>query len=104
MPSIWNTHYGYIRNDNDAAIVIGEWGGYMTGSDLEWMNRYSEYLVDKSIGDNFFWCLNSDSGDTGGLLDNWTEPDQPRLNLTKVIQPNPTTVTKSDDGNICVKF
>ena len=75
----------------------------MSGSDEVWMNKYAEYLVDKSMGDTFFWCLNSDSGDTGGLLDSWTTPDAARLNITAVVQPNPTQVSNVDD-TICVKF
>lgn len=100
MPSIWNTHYGFIREQNKAATCVGEWGGQMSGNDLTWMNAFASYLQSHDIPDTFFWCLNSDSGDTGGLLDGWNTPDQPRLNLCKQAQPNPTKVT-NQDGYIC---
>ena len=108
MPAIWTKHYGYIRNDDDAAIVVGEWGGIMSGDDEIWMNKYVEYLDDMKMRDTFFWCLNTDSGDTGGLLDgNWNVPDEPKLNLTAVLQPNPTKVTSSVDDSVrtvCLNF
>ena len=100
MAEIWNTHYGFIREQNGAATCVGEWGGMMSGSDETWMNAYASYLQSHDIPDTFFWCLNSDSGDTGGLLDGWNTPDQPRLNICKQAQPNPTKVT-NNDGCIC---
>ena len=43
--------------------------------------------------DAFFWCVNPDSGDTGGLLNNdWMTPDNNKLALLQKLVPNPTKV------------
>ena len=50
--------------------MIGEWGGFLSGSSAVWLNAFASYLSNKSMTDTFFWCLNPNSGDTGGLLQN----------------------------------
>jgi hypothetical protein len=49
-------------------VVIGEWGGHYTGSNQVWLEAMGNYLLSKRMTDQFFWCLNPNSGDTGGLL------------------------------------
>mmetsp|Transcript_17870 Transcript_17870/g.19901 ORF Transcript_17870/g.19901 Transcript_17870/m.19901 type:complete len:393 (+) Transcript_17870:14-1192(+) len=102
MPEIWDTHYGFVPNVTGNAIVIGEWGGQLTGSDGQWLDAYTTWLVETENTDNFFWCLNPDSGDTGGLLENdWKTPVTGKLKLVAKVNPNPTKVTQDSDGNIC---
>jgi len=89
MPEIWDTHFGYLNGG--AAVVTGEWGGHMEGSDGVWMQAWVSYLMGKGMTDTFFWCLNPDSGDTGGLLGyDWITPNYPKLNLLAKLVPNPT--------------
>jgi len=93
MPAIWDDHYGYIRNQSGAAVVVGEWGGNIEGKNGIWMNAFVNYLKSKKMTDNFLWCLNPNSGDTGGLLANdWVTPIQNKLDLLNVLVPNPTPV------------
>ncbi len=90
MPAIWNYHYGYIRNMSGPAVVTGEWGGEVTGSDLVWLNAFVNYLLAMDMTDQFFWCLNADSGDTGGILNSdWHTTDPVRLGLLAKLVPNP---------------
>jgi endoglucanase len=71
MPDIWELHFGYLR-DLNYTLVIGEWGGNYGGKDKVWQDKFSEWLVEKGIYDFFYWCLNPESGDTGGIfLDDW---------------------------------
>jgi endoglucanase len=71
-------------------VVPGEWGG-KTSIDMDWMNNFISYLIDKEIHNNFFWSLGPNSGDVGGLLlDNWTDVDQFKINLLQQLQGNPT--------------
>eukprot|EP01083_Nonionella_stella_P000418 1201_1 len=93
MPAIWNTHWAFIRAMNQSAITVGEWGGQLSGQDGVWMNAFAKYLVQIDAPDTWFWCINPDSGDTGGLLGyDWTTPDIPKLNLLQTVQPNPTKI------------
>jgi endoglucanase len=78
MAPIWNSHFGYIKNltNTDSALVVGEWGGTTTNSlDLTWLNTFSNYLKTNGLTDNFFWAVNPNSGQTGGILQNdWITP------------------------------
>jgi endoglucanase len=103
MPAIWNAHYGFVPGTSGNAIVIGEWGGVYSGKDQIWMDYYVNYLKSKDTTDQFFWCLNPDSGDTGGLLDNdWKTPDVQKLALLKKLCPSPTNFRQMATGEICV--
>jgi endoglucanase len=93
MPRIWDKHFGFIRLFHDSAIVTGEWGGSTQGKNGIWLNAYINYLKSNDITDNFFWCVNPNSGDTGGLLlDDWKTPDSNKLTLLANLVPNPTNV------------
>jgi len=102
MPAIWDTHYGFVPSLTGNAMVIGEWGGAVSGQNGLWMNAFVDYLLAKGATDTFFWCLNPDSGDTGGLLDNdWKTPDTAKLNLLKRLVPSPTIITQ-ENSQICL--
>jgi len=104
MPAIWRAHWSFIREMNASAITVGEWGGSLSGSDGRWMNAFVDYLIQIDAPDTWYWCLNPDSGDTGGLLDNdWKTPEQAKLDLLSRLQPNPTKVRPQED-RICVEF
>ena len=91
MPAIWDTHFGFIRSQNGPAVVVGEWGGHTAGLDGIWLNAWVDYLIQKDMRDTFFWCVNPDSGDTGGLLSyDWITPIPAKLTLLNRLQPNPT--------------
>ena len=67
MPAIWDTHFGYVKGLTGRAIVVGEWGGHYTSSDLTWQNAFASY-ISTNLNGFFYWCVNPNSGDTGGLL------------------------------------
>ena len=93
MPAIWTEHWGYVANKTGRAVVIGEWGGKVEGQNGVWMEAFVDYLGENNLASTFFWCLNPDSGDTGGLLQNdWVTPEQEKLDLLQVLQPNPTSL------------
>jgi hypothetical protein len=48
-------------------IVLEEWGFKMTPEDIQWANRFIQWLKKKHISNNFFWTL-AYSGDTDGLF------------------------------------
>lgn len=94
MPAIWDAHFGFIKGLGGAAVVTGEWGGSTSGQNGVWLNAYVAYLKSKDMTDNFVWCLNPNSGDTGGLLGNdWITPDLAKLNLLASLVPNPSNVS-----------
>lgn len=68
LDDYWYDTWAYINDQDIAPLLIGEWGGYMDGDANEkWMELLRDYMIDNHIN-HTFWCLNPNSGDTGGLL------------------------------------
>ena len=80
MPGIWDTLFGHLFGDY--AVVPGEFGGTYVGADATWQDAFADYLVDRGADGYFYWSLNPNSGDTGGILaDDWTTLVQPKIDL-----------------------
>ena len=82
MEAIWERHFGYL-SERGLTVVVGEWGGVYSRNlkDKLWQDRFADYLRTKGWG-SFYWCLNPNSQDTGGLLtDSWTTPEAGKLQM-----------------------
>ena len=101
LPGVWDAHWGYLAKNNIAPVWVGEFGSTLaTTSDQQWLSKLVSYLGTGVTGFNWtFWCLNPDSGDTGGILNNdWTTVDQTKQSyltpieyaLDGVTNPTPT--------------
>ena len=72
-----------------ATLVIGEWGGRYVGADEQWQDELKAFLLEHGLS-SFYWALNPNSGDTGGLLlDDWITPDTSKLARLSEL-PSPT--------------
>ena len=90
MPAIWSYHWGRVPNTTGRPVVLGEWGGDQTKPGQQaWYDALFAYMSQAGLRDNFFWCVNSDSGTTGLLVD-WKTPDQAKLDMLAKLQPDPT--------------
>ena len=68
LDDYWRDTWAYINEQEIAPLLIGEWGGHMDGGkNQKWMTLLRDYMVKHHIN-HTFWCLNPNSGDTGGLL------------------------------------
>lgn len=88
MPAIWDSHWGYLQKDNIAPVVVGEFGGRSVGDDKEgiWQQALVSYLRENNVS-YFYWTLNPNSGDTGGiLLDDWKSVDPNKRKLLSGYQ------------------
>lgn len=102
MPAIWDAHWGMVSKNTGQAVVLGEWGGQLADPDTTWLNAFVVYLTQRGLTSQFFWCLNPDSGDTGGLLDyDWVTPVQGKLDLLQKLAPQPASFAFSG-GKYCV--
>lgn len=64
----WHNMWLYIKEDNIAPILIGEWGGLLDGgANQQWMTLEAQ-LINRYGLSYTFWCFNANSGDTGGLV------------------------------------
>jgi endoglucanase len=87
MPGVWDTLFGHLVGQG-FTVVSGEFGGHYTTSatpaqnDKLWQDSYVSYLLAKGTRNNFYWAVNPNSGDTGGvLLDDWLTWDAGKLAL-----------------------
>lgn len=81
----WHPYWLYIEEDGIAPILIGEWGGFMQGDNLKWM-EYIRDLIGKENLHHTFWCFNANSGDTGGLVkDDFKTWDEEKYALVKPV-------------------
>jgi hypothetical protein len=112
----WQEHFGYLKAQG-YAIAIGEFGGnwdwpggaasqrdidrwnHLTSNttDAQWQQAFRDYLISACILDTFYWSVNPESGDTGGLFTTpyteqnksawgtWGSPDSRKMSLVNSI-------------------
>ncbi|MFE1443495.1 cellulase family glycosylhydrolase [Streptomyces sp. NPDC058739] len=81
---VWDPNWLYLHKENKAPLLIGEWGGFLdNGPNQKWMTALRDLITENRIHQTF-WCLNPNSGDTGGLLMNdWKTWDEAKYALLK---------------------
>ena len=74
MPVIWDHFFGHLLGKG-FTVVTGEYGGtYATSSnpaqnDKLWQDAFVSYLINRNMRSSFYWCVNPNSGDTGGIYE-----------------------------------
>jgi endoglucanase len=85
---IWENHFGFMTSSN--TIVPSEFGGRYRdiNNDKAWQIAIIDYFIEKRICNTFFWSLNPESGDTGGILkDDWLSINEDKLaNLKRLYK------------------
>lgn len=85
MKDCWHDNWFYIHEEGIAPLHIGEWGGFMRDPNLKWMT-FMRQLISTHHINHTFWCLNANSGDTGGLLlDDFTTWDTEKYDFVKEV-------------------
>ncbi|MCR4645119.1 MAG: cellulase family glycosylhydrolase [Oscillospiraceae bacterium] len=86
LDEYWYDTWVYINDKDIAPLLIGEWGGFVDGGKNEqWMRLLQQYMIDHHIN-HTYWCLNPNSGDTGGLFDyGFTTWDKPRYEILEKV-------------------
>lgn len=93
LPAVWQRHWACLTHCKGPAVMLGEWGGrgQPDTPDRAWFEALASFLVDSGLDVGFYWCLNPNSGDTGGLLqDDWTTPESWKLQVLHRVTPDPT--------------
>ncbi|EGG15019.1 hypothetical protein DFA_09841 [Cavenderia fasciculata] len=104
MTGHWDVNFGLLPSSTGRAVVVGEWGGrYLDHLDRLWMDSFVAYLQKIGSTDSFYWCLNPNSGDTGGLLkDDWVSPHHDKLDLLYKLCPHPTKIKFDKDTRLFI--
>ena len=84
LDDVWYDSWFYLQDQEIAPLLIGEWGGFMDGgSNEKYLNIMAEFIAKNHIN-HTFWCINPNSGDTGGLLEgDWATWDAAKYNMMK---------------------
>ena len=81
----WHDYWLYIAEDDIAPIFVGEWGGFMEGDNLKWMEYFRQLIAERHLH-HTFWCFNANSGDTGGLVkDDFKTWDEEKYSFVKEV-------------------
>lgn len=90
LPAVWDAHFGHL-SARSLPWGIGEFGGKYQGQDQVWQDRFVRYLRQKGVRVWFYWALNPNSGDTGGILeDDWKTPVWPKIRLLQSLMAAPS--------------
>jgi len=86
----WNKWFGFLQKKYTNPVCIGEIGGWFEGDDETWHIRVLDFLRRLGVQNAFYWCLNPNSVDTGGLLDfDWTTVSIEKIDFCRDLQPDP---------------
>ncbi len=83
LASLWDKHWGYLQEQGIAPVLVGEFGGQQVDSGTEgtWIHTLMNYIRTNGLSYTY-WCLNPNSGDTGGILnDDWTTVNAAKMAL-----------------------
>ena len=93
LPAVWREHWLAPARAVGAALLVGEWGGVYEEDDEEWQDRFKSFLLEEQLS-SFYWALNPNSGDTGGiLLDDWRTPHVPKVAMLSELPATPPLLT-----------
>ena len=85
MKDAWYDYWLYIQEEDIAPVFVGEWGGFMEGDNLKWMEYFRQLIAQKHLH-HTFWCFNANSGDTGGLVkDDFKTWDEEKYSFVKEV-------------------
>ena len=87
MPAIWTKHWAYLQENGTAPVWLGEFGGQMSNpAESQYEHALVAFLKQHHISYTY-WCMNPDSGDTGGILNyDWRTQNQAKLGLLHTYQ------------------
>ena len=83
LPEVWEAHWAHVATRGVGTVVVGEWGGD-TKHDAAWMGEMVRFLLRRRLS-SFFWSLNANDGQTGGLLKDWGEPDAKKAAMLRAL-------------------
>jgi endoglucanase len=86
LPPLWDSTWGYLVQNDVAPVWVGEFGTRdQTTSDRQWLTTIAGYIRGHELS-FAFWCLNPDSGDTGGILqDDWRSVDSSKMDVLRPL-------------------
>jgi endoglucanase len=104
MAAIWDENFYFIKKQNIAPLLFGEFGikeseaSNPASIDYRWLTTFMAY-VGKDCSWTF-WCMNPNSGDTGGILkEDWVSVNTAKYNIIKPYLAGSGSVITPTPGN-----
>jgi endoglucanase len=88
LPALWERNWAYLKDQNVAPVLLGEFGGRSVGNDTEgqWQRALVAFIKKHRISYTY-WSWNPDSADTGGVLENdWQTVNKAKLDMLRTYQ------------------
>lgn len=80
LEQAWNVSFG----SHKMLVNVGEWGFQSEQqSQVDWANRFINWLLSVDIKDSYFWTWTWNSGDTGGILKDCTTVDDSKMSILR---------------------
>ena len=101
MPALWDHFFGYLKKENIAPVLLGEFGSTLADPrDKVWLRELLKYAGTGTGGMSFtYWSWNPNSGDTGGILnDDWTTVNQAKQSILQPYLIPPSGGSGPDPG------
>jgi len=86
LAPLWEEQFNFINTAGTAPLFVGEFGIKEQGGVKEqWFSTFTNYISTQNLSYTF-WCLNPNSGDTGGILaDDWVTVNQWKMDYLEPI-------------------
>jgi endoglucanase len=88
LQAIWDQKFYFIKKQNIAPLLFGEFGikeseaANTASVDYKWLTTLMKYMGKECSWT--FWCMNPNSGDTGGILkEDWVSVNTAKYNILK---------------------
>jgi endoglucanase len=99
LESVWTKHWAYLKHDNTAPLLLGEFGGKSVSPktvECKWQHATVAFAKKNSLNYTY-WSWNANSGDTGGVLKNdWKTVDKAKLKMLRQYQAPLAEVPTAD--------
>jgi len=90
LPALWEEYYNFLNSSDTAPLLLGEFGikAQLVKSE-QWFSTMVDYIEEQGLHFTY-WCVNPDSGDTGGILEgDWVSVEQWKMDYLKPLLHDP---------------
>lgn len=114
LDAVYQSQNAFIEKMTGRAVIVGEWGGInevLDGKDdpekkgkddAAILGAISTWFPEHCIADAFWWAINPESTDTGGLFTSvdYSSPIRHKLERARAMMPHPSRLAQKDDGSV----
>jgi endoglucanase len=114
MNSLYEYQNGFVESLTGRALIVGEWGGlnglveprkdpnFAGKDDAAILSAIATWFPENCIADSFWWAVNPESYDTGGIFETteYATLSRHRLDRARQMMPSPSRLALKTDGTV----